>query len=89
MLKNGLPGNRICFSLPRKFGNAVERNRSRRLSREAYRHIQPRIKGGYDLVLLVYPGGNGGAFSGRGNLFARMKQLKTLFDKAALWRETE
>jgi ribonuclease P protein component len=55
-LKNGLPYNRIGFTLVRKYGNAVERNRAKRLGREAYRHLRPRLRGGYDLVLLVYPG---------------------------------
>jgi ribonuclease P protein component len=91
VLKNDLFDNRICFALPRKFGNAVKRNRARRLSREAYRHLRPRLKGGYDMVLLVYPGGNGGGETSPGaeNLRTRMKQLKNLFAKAALWRETE
>ncbi|MDR0685137.1 MAG: ribonuclease P protein component [Spirochaetaceae bacterium] len=51
-------GRRIAFTFARKFGSAVERNRARRLGREAYRHLRPRIKGGYDLVLLVYPDKN-------------------------------
>ncbi|MDR0709391.1 MAG: ribonuclease P protein component, partial [Spirochaetaceae bacterium] len=37
---NDLPHNRIAFTFARKFGNAVERNRARRLSREAYRLIR-------------------------------------------------
>jgi hypothetical protein len=55
VLKNSLPYNRICFTFARGFGNAVERNRSRRLGREAWRHLRPRLLGGYDLILLVYP----------------------------------
>ncbi|MDR0474613.1 MAG: ribonuclease P protein component [Treponema sp.] len=55
VLKNGLDYNRIAFTFPRKFGSAVERNRSRRISREAYRHLRHFIKSGWDLVLLVYP----------------------------------
>ncbi|MDR1319398.1 MAG: ribonuclease P protein component [Treponema sp.] len=53
--KNNLPYNRVCFTLSRKFGNAVERNRTRRLFREAYRHLRPQLLGGFDLILLVYP----------------------------------
>ncbi|MDR3275595.1 MAG: ribonuclease P protein component [Treponema sp.] len=56
VLENGLPHNRIAFSFARKFGNAVERNRARRLGREAYRHLRSSLKSGFDLVLLVYPG---------------------------------
>jgi ribonuclease P protein component len=89
LLKNGLVENRICFALPRKFGNAAERNRARRLSREAYRHLRPRLAGGYDMVLLVYSGGNREAAPVAETLFTRMKQLKNLFTRAALLRETE
>jgi hypothetical protein len=43
------------------------------------------------MVLLVFSGGNGGGGSSPGaeNLRTRVKQLKNLFTKAALWRETE
>jgi ribonuclease P protein component len=55
----------------------VERNRARRVGREAYRHIRNRLRCGFDLVLLVYPGKD--LFS------ARMEQLGILFSKAGLW----
>jgi ribonuclease P protein component len=55
LLKNKLPYNRVCFTFSRKFGNAVERNRARRLGREAYRLLRPRLPGGFDLILLIYP----------------------------------
>jgi ribonuclease P protein component len=55
VLKNDLPYNRICFTFSRSFGNAVSRNRARRLGREAFRLIKPDITGGHDLILLVYP----------------------------------
>jgi ribonuclease P protein component len=76
---NELPHNRIVFTFARKFGNAVERNRARRLSREVYRFIRNALKPGFDLVLLLYPGGD--FFSNR------MEQLKILFRKAALLQE--
>ena len=85
LLKNDLPYNRICFTFSRGFGNAVARNRARRLGREAFRMIKPRLSGGYDLILLVYP-----ESSGSGITFSdRMKQLEFLFSKAGLliWRE--
>jgi len=50
-----LPYNRICFSLFKGYGNAVSRNRAKRLGREAYRLMKNRLFGGYDLILLVYP----------------------------------
>ena len=76
-LKNGLPHSRIAFTFSRKFGNAVERNRVRRLCREAYRHLRQEIKPGYDLVLLVYPGND--------ILCFRMKQLSDLLSRAGLF----
>ena len=75
-LPNGLPHNRIAFTFSRKFGNAVERNHSRRFSREAYRHIRADLLKGYDLVLLVYP--NRDAFS------IRMDQMRGLFSRAGM-----
>jgi ribonuclease P protein component len=76
VVRNELPHNRIVFTFARKFGNAVERNRARRLSREAYRLLRNALKPGFDLVLFLYPGGDSFA--------NRMEQLKILFQKAAL-----
>ncbi len=75
-VKNGLPHNRIAFTFARKYGNAVERNRSRRLSREVYRRLKSSLCMGYDLVLLVYPGLD--------TFQDRVRQLENLFSKAGL-----
>jgi ribonuclease P protein component len=79
VLKNNLPRSRICFTFSRGFGNAVERNRARRLGREAYRHLRPRLAAGFDLILLVYPGGDNSE-----TLVSRTAQLEFLFAKAGL-----
>ncbi|GHT97115.1 hypothetical protein FACS1894142_0870 [Spirochaetia bacterium] len=76
-----MPHNRIAFTFGRKFGNAVERNRARRVGREAYRYIRHKIKAGFDLVLLVYPG--------RDALADRMEQLRVLFSKAGFLLDSE
>jgi len=75
-IDNGLEATRIAFTFARNYGNAVERNRSRRLSREAYRLMKMRPRIGLDLVLLVYPDGDSYA--------VRVHQLEVLFTKAGL-----
>ncbi|MDR2181835.1 MAG: ribonuclease P protein component [Treponema sp.] len=52
-LDNGLPYNRIVITFVKKYGNAVERNRARRVSREAYRLMRPLLKTGYDVAVLI------------------------------------
>lgn len=55
-LPNGLNMNRIAFTFPRGYGNAVERNFSKRISRETYRYFKAFLNTGYDMLLLIYPG---------------------------------
>ena len=90
VIKSGLPYNRIGFTLARKFGGAPARNRAKRLGREAYRLLRPRLAAGFDLVLLVYPppespaSPKGPRNSGSGGLGFRMKQLTALCARAGL-----
>jgi ribonuclease P protein component len=49
---NGLPHLRLGLSVSRKVGNAVHRNRLRRLYREAFRLTKPEMPVGLDLVLI-------------------------------------
>lgn len=74
--ENQICRNRIAFTFSRKFGNAVNRNRARRVGREAYRYIRQELKTGYDLVLLVYPG--------KDTFAVRREQLNLLCFKAGL-----
>lgn len=46
---------RIGVVAGRRVGTAVARNRARRLLREAARHLYPRLKPGWDLVLIARP----------------------------------
>jgi ribonuclease P protein component len=49
---NGLPYLRLGLSVSRKFGGAVQRNRLRRLYREAFRLTRHEVPTGLDLVLI-------------------------------------
>jgi ribonuclease P protein component len=81
VLKNDLPYNRICFSLSKGYGNAVSRNRAKRLGREAYRLMKNRLSGGYDLIFLVYPEAEK---SQTDSTVSTAWQLESLFKKAGL-----
>lgn len=77
--ENGLEKNRIGFPLPRGYGNAVQRNLSKRYSREVYRLLKTHLNTGYDILLLVYPGND--SFS------TRCVQFRSLCEKAGLFKE--
>jgi ribonuclease P protein component len=49
---NGLPHARIGLSVSRKVGNAVVRNRVKRLLREAFRLSQHELPAGLDLIVI-------------------------------------
>ncbi len=51
MRKNG-PGPRVGITASKKIGNAVKRNRARRVLRESTRELYPQMKSGFDLVLV-------------------------------------
>jgi ribonuclease P protein component len=81
-LKNALSYNRLVITFARKFGNAVQRNRARRLGREAYRFIREKLKTGYDLVVLIYPRNDPEGI--KPGLAGTQEQLKTLFTRAGI-----
>lgn len=51
-LKNGLEYNRIGYSVSKKVGNSVVRNKSKRLMKEAVRLNSGNLKNGYDIVFI-------------------------------------
>ena len=78
-LENHLEMNRVGFPLIRGYGNAVERNLSKRYSREVYRLIKSHLNTGYDMLFLVYPGND--------SFHSRCAQFRTLCQKAGLLKD--
>jgi ribonuclease P protein component len=74
--ENGLPHNRVGFSVSRKVGSAVARNRMRRLFREAYRLTRSELPAGMDLILIPRS-------AGPPTLAELMESLRALLPQAA------
>ncbi|MGI6248071.1 MAG: ribonuclease P protein component [Acutalibacteraceae bacterium] len=53
VLKNRAGVCRIGITTGKKIGCAVERNRCRRIIKEAYRQVAPLCRGGWDLVFVA------------------------------------
>ncbi len=51
--KNDLPYSRTAFLASKKVGNAVERNRARRLMKESVRTTQVELPEGYDYIFIA------------------------------------
>ena len=74
---------RIGVTATKAVGNAVQRNRAKRLLREAARALLPRIRSGYDIVLL------GRAPILRVKTPAVQEALSALLQRAALLRPSD
>ncbi len=55
-LINRTPYNKLGITTSKKLGNAVERNRARRIIRAAYRLCESKLPLGYDIVIVARQG---------------------------------
>jgi len=76
VLPNGGAATRAVFVTVRAYGNAVQRNRARRVVSECWRLLKHRVNPGFDVVFVVYPGND--AHEERGH------QMETLVRRSGL-----
>ena len=77
---NDLPLNRYGFVVSKRVGNAVTRNRARRIFREAVRALDAGCEQGFDIVLIARPAMQGQPLS------AVMQALDELVMRAGLYK---
>jgi ribonuclease P protein component len=83
VLANSLGHNRYGFAVGRKVGDAVDRNRAKRLMREAVRELDPQLRQGYDIVLIAR-----NSFRAEMKLDEIARQINHLVDRANLRAST-
>lgn len=79
ILPNGLEQNRYGFTVGKKVGGSVERNRAKRLMREAIRVQHPNLATGHDVLLIAR-----NSFQDETTLAEVAAQLEGLLNRAAI-----
>lgn len=79
--------SRVGFSVSKRLGSAVERNRLKRVLREAYRLDEDHVRAGVDLVFIARAPLS--ELLERGGLNAVREKMTEVFKKAALLNRRE
>ncbi len=75
--------NRVGFSVSKKIGNSVVRNRVKRLMKEAFRQVSVNMKHGYDMVFTARVGSAAADFK------QIERNMSSIIKKAKLIRSEE
>lgn len=78
---NGLDHNRYGFITGKRLGNAVKRNRTRRLMREGVRVLHPQLAQGYDIAFIARPAIVGQSFGDVQAVIHRLCVRASLFSE--------
>lgn len=76
-IANNLDYSRFMVTLVRGYGNAVQRNKTKRIAREIFRLNKHQLKPGFDIVLVFFPDND--------DYYSREKKILRLFKKAGLY----
>lgn len=79
--KTGKNNNRVGFSVSRKYGKAVHRNKIKRRLKEIYREQMDRLIEGYDMIFIVRK-------NARDADYWKLREwMQNLLNRAGLYRE--
>ena len=72
---------RVGFSVSKRVGNAVQRNRAKRRMRACFSPMLPHVAGGYNVIFVAKPDVLEAPFP------ELQKQMEALIKRAGLWRD--